>query len=296
MRQRASRTARSAERFGIATLAASLALASAAGCGFGGPAPFDPDNIAITYAPREMATAICTRAYDCCVAEQLMSNDAAGTDEASCERLSRDAFDNQLDAVARAEHNGRLTYHGDLLAACVANIRAASCDDLRRTNHLSGYDCGVTYLEPKVPPAHTCDMDEECIGGSCQRAEGETEGFCVVYGSAGDSCVDGARCATGFACNGNTHLCYAVSPDGAPCAAATECASGSCNASTTGGSATCGPPQPTMCFYSSGCAAAGSGAPAPESAALALGLVVLTLALRSRRLRASAICRGRRDG
>lgn len=263
-------------------IAVGVAIASGMGCGNAGPPPFDPNDIALAYAPREMAATICTRAYDCCTTDQLMSNEAAGTDEASCERLSRDALGNRMDAVARAEQRGRLAYHGGKLASCLANIRAASCDDLRRTNHLSGFDCRVQYLEPKVAIGGACDMDEECIGGSCALAEGASEGICVVFGGAGDSCADGAKCASGFACNNATQQCHSVAPDGAVCAANADCASGSCNPDTAGAS-TCGPPPPTMCFYSSGCAAAGAGAPSPAAGAVTIVLGLIVLGLRARR-------------
>lgn len=265
-----------------AALVTGLALVSGASCSDAGPPPFDPNDIALAYAPREMAASICTRAYDCCTVEQLMSNEAAGTDEASCERLSRDALGNRMDAIARAEHRGRLVYHGDKLASCLANIRAASCDDLRRTNHLSGFDCGVQYLEPKVAVGAACDLDEECIGGSCAVPEGASEGICVVFGGAGESCADGAKCASGFACDVNTHQCHAVAPDGAICSANAECASGSCNKGAAGDS-TCGPPPPTMCFYSSGCAAAGAGAPSPFAGVAMILLALMPFAWRGRR-------------
>jgi hypothetical protein len=218
-------------------LGVGLGLGSAAGCQ-NSEEKLDPNDIAIQYAPAEMARTICTRAYDCCTVDQLMSNDAAGTTEAMCERESTTAFRNTMNAVERAQRRGRVAYRGDLLATCLANMRAASCDDLQRTNHLSGFDCGAMYLEPRVAVGGACDMDSECIGGSCAVAEGADEGICVVFGHENDSCADGAHCAAGFSCDGNTHLCYATDPDGAVCTSSARCTSGSCNASPTGGDST----------------------------------------------------------
>lgn len=268
-------------------LGAGLGLGGASGCQ-NSEEKLDPNDIAIQYAPAEMARTICTRAYDCCTVDQLMSNDAAGTTEAACERESTKSFRNTMNAVERAQQRGRLAYHGDLLATCLANIRAASCDELNRTNHLSGVDCGATYLEPKVAVGGACDMDSECMGGSCAVAEGADEGICVVFGHENDSCADGARCAAGFACDGNTHLCYATNPDGAVCTSPAQCSSGSCNASPTGGASTCGPPAPTMCFYSSGCAAAGSAPPSLPAAAVVLAAIAWAVGARRRRAGARA--------
>lgn len=265
---------------------ASLAVAAATvatGCN-NSEEKLDPNDIAIQYAPAEMARTICTRAYDCCTAEQLMPNDAAGTSEATCEELSTTSFRNTMNAVERAQKRGRIVYHGDRLATCLANIRNATCDELNRTNHLSGVDCGATYLEPKVSPGGACDMDSECIDGTCAVPEGASEGICIARGQDGAFCGEEVRCTSGFACDEANHVCRAIHPDGATCTTAADCESGSCNAGPEGGPSTCGPAPTKMCFYASGCAAAGAMTASPWTAvATALGLALALLSRRRRR-------------
>src|SRR4029453_10526832 len=117
-------------------------------------------GILLADAPREIAKAVCPRAYDCCMQSQLMSNEMAGTDEASCEEKTTEGFRNSLNVIITSQDKGRVVYRGDKLAACLAYIRSSSCQELNRTNHFTGLRC-EPYTEPKVSPGGACSQDFE---------------------------------------------------------------------------------------------------------------------------------------
>ncbi len=230
--------------------------------------------------PEEIAKSVCPRAYQCCTPIQLMDNKQAGTDEASCEAETTASFRNMAGSIASSEKKGRLVYQGEKLAACLAHIRSASCQELNRTNHLSGVDC-EPWIDPKVAAGGACATDGECIDGFCQKEPMAFEGRCQVHAGIGESCAEPARCRKGLACHGDAKTCYQPQPEGAPCQGAGECASGRCVAADPRGGKVCGPSAGEYCFYSSACAVGPDGPPSP-SYVLAVSLFVLALRLRRR--------------
>src|SRR5215831_5069833 len=119
---------------GALVLPAVVAIFAVSGCGSverGSGVPLDT-------APREIAQAICPKAYGCCMASQLSGNSMAGTDEASCEVQTEQGYRTQLATVQDSQDAGRSTYDGDKLDACLKTIRAADCATLNMTNHITG--------------------------------------------------------------------------------------------------------------------------------------------------------------
>jgi hypothetical protein len=208
-------------------------------------------------APQEIARAVCPKAYQCCTPMQMENNDLAGTDEPSCEAKTTQGFKNNLDAVRGSIAKDRARYHGDKLATCLAHIRAATCEDLNRTNHFSGIGCDP-WIEPLVSPGGACGLDVECIEGSCDKGGGMSgDGVCRPLPVAGEPCA-GVRCARGNECDGTTKTCVATVPER-------------------------GVTKPGQCFYASACSYGGRGGfPA------GLLLVVAALLFRLRLLPRSA--------
>jgi hypothetical protein len=226
------------------TVAAALVL-------FGCDKKDEGPGISIEAAPQEIAKAVCPKAYTCCAPMQLMGNDLAGKDEASCESKTTEGFKKNLDGLEGSIKKGRARYHGDQMEACLAFIRGASCEQLNRTNHFSGLGCPA-YVEPLVAAGGACGADVECIEGTCDKSGGGSEGVCKPLPGQGEACA-GVRCAKGLVCDGAVNQCQPDLPERAA-------------------------PRSNQCFYASACAY-GRGQPG------GLAIVVLALLIASRRRR-----------
>ncbi len=234
---------RSTTRLAIGSLLTLPLLA----CGQVASAPgISPDD-----APAQLAQAICPKAYDCCMANQLMSNTQAGTDEPTCETNTQVAFANQVAGIEASEKSGRSSYDGTKVQACVTYLRAAACADLAATNHFSGIPACASFIEPKVALGGACGNDYECIDGWCEKTGGP-DGACHALGQPGDSCANGAQCAATLTCDTTAMTCGAAST------------------STT---------TATSCFYSSACSY--SGGDRGSASLLGLGLLAVAVATRT---------------
>ncbi len=211
-------------------------------------------------APAQLAQAICPKAYDCCMASQLMSNTQAGTDEPTCETKTQAAFEQQVAGIEASEQSGRSSYDGTKVQACVTYIRSAACADLDMTNHFSGIPACASFIAPKVAVGGACANDYECIDGWCDKtgAPDGSDGACRALGQSGDPCANGAKCASTLVCDATTMTC------GAPPTAT---------------------PAATSCFYSSACSYAGGDRGA--ASLLGLGLLAIAVASRTRARRRS---------
>ena len=261
---------RSAWAAGLAVLALEIA-----GAGCDSSKPFGPKA---TPTAAEVAQTICSKAYLCCSAAQLMSNQTAGTSEAECESKTAMSYQNQIATVSASEEKGRAIYQPQLLMACLTTIRASSCADLSTTNHVAGIPGCATFATPLVTVGGACGYDWECVDGWCEHpAMTSGDGTCRALVAEGQDCtVD--HCAKGTVCHSASKTCVAANAVGAACSSAATCASGVCDV-TTG---TCGPPAGGACFYSTGCQVGGG---APGAGALALAGAALLLALRRCRAR-----------
>jgi uncharacterized protein (TIGR03382 family) len=240
---------------GPAALAALLSVSLLA-CGDVTPIP----GIAPDDAPRRLAEAICPKAYQCCMTEQLMDNEQAGTDVASCTTKTREAFTQQVAGIKASQAKGRVVYDGLKVQACVEKFEAASttCAQLNTTNHFTGVPECASFLQPKVAPGDACTADFECVGGFCDTSAVPTgtagDGVCKAFAKLGDACSSTAPCAPEFICGADTMTCANRPPGGAPAEA---------------------------CFYSSACNYAGGD----RGAASALAVVLLLGAALTRRRR-----------
>jgi uncharacterized protein (TIGR03382 family) len=208
-------------------------------------------------APAMLARAICPKAYDCCMAKQLMGNDQAGTDVTSCEMKTQTALSQQVATIEASERQGRVNYDGTKVQTCIDTLTApeTKCSDLDTTNHLSGVSACSSFLEPKVAVGGACTLDFECVDGFCDTTgvAAGADGACRALGKTGDSCANMGRCEAGLMCDAADVTCK-VSP------------------------APAGPPA-DACFYSSACNMAGGD----RGAASALAVALLALAIARRR-------------
>jgi hypothetical protein len=252
-------------RWAAATGAVMSALLGVAGCGQVTP----PEaGVALSAAPDEIAQTVCPKAYSCCTASELMGNDLAGTDEASCEVATAKSFGDQLSAVQDSERAGRARYDGTRVAACLATIRSSTCEALGATNHLSGIPGCESFVVPLVGEGGDCGNDWECKVGRCNA------GKCQTQPAAGEACADG-HCAAGAVCD-PAGMCVAARADGESCTEAAQCPSLQCTNSVCA-------PRAHACFYSSGCAVAGDSAAGGIGACLTVMLLMVLALVRARR-------------
>jgi MYXO-CTERM domain-containing protein len=211
-------------------------------------------------APKELAQAICPKAYDCCMTTQLMHNDQAGTDVATCEMKTQAGLESQVAGIEASEKNGRVIYDGTKVDACVKFLQSATCMELNTTGHFSGIPACASFIQPQVAAGGACAADFECIDGFCDKtgvASGQAngDGACRTLAKAGESCAAGVHCELGLTCDATSTTCAAPPVGGAPTADA--------------------------CFYSSACNYAGGDRGA--ASLLTVGLVLVAVWRRRRK-------------
>jgi hypothetical protein len=268
-------------------LALALLLAPVTGCA-DKPSKFGSDDDALTRGPSDIARAVCPRAYECCLASELMGNKQAGTDVASCERKTTDSFRGHFDSIRRSRDQGRVVFEDAKLTACLAHIRGATCEALNTTNHLTGVEGCDSFVQPLVLPGATCSFDWECQRGRCVEAAGgdatATGGHvCRADARAGESCAT-LPCEAGLICEGATTTCVALVANGGACSNGLQCKSGRCAPAASGaGAGTCEPRPADSCFYASACAYGGARQGALSGLILVTSLVFLGVSSRRRR-------------
>ena len=253
-----------------------------AGCG-------DVHNIPVDETSKDLAAAVCTKAYDCCSMEQLMNNmDLTGTTEAECEQQSADNFRGMLQGVQFSVDKKRSVYLADKVDACLATLRGSDCGTLNMTNHLSGVPNCDGFASPLVKLGGACNNDYECIDSWCKQPPEGTfgDGTCTAFSTTDTPCLDDhqVRCAPGWICDKGRDMCVHLGDIGESCVNAYDCKTLTCASAPQASQMICAaaPPPGPMCFYESGCAAAG-GRPGPVT------IVLLTL------FSAIAIARARRS-
>jgi hypothetical protein len=232
-------------RWGTSFVLFGVALA---GCG-------SKHGIPVDQVAGDIATTVCPKAWSCCDATQLMGNDMAGTSEQDCETKTENGYRQQLQQVQSSMDAGRARYEQSKVDACLQTIQASTCQMLNTTNHLAGIPGCESFVTPLVDLGGACGQDYECISGWCNNNS------CERFPAAGEACASGIPCDTGLVCDlglpDGEQVCIAPQADGASCTDLLQCQSTVCDDA----SMTCVPNTGTMCFYSSGCDAAGCGRP-----------------------------------
>jgi hypothetical protein len=214
-------------------------------------------GLAPDLAPKALAESICPAAYRCCMPDQLMDNDQAGTDVASCEMKTESGFASQVANIEASERKGRVTYDGLKVQACVDYLKSAPCSELQMTTHFTGLPACSSFIQPKVAVGGACSQDFECVDSFCDEtgvAAGQ-DGKCRAFAMAGEACSTDLLCAKTLICDSGTNTCKpAPNP---------------------------GPPPANACFYSSACNYAGGD----RGAFSLLGIGLLLVAVARRRAR-----------
>jgi hypothetical protein len=257
-----------------------LVSATVLGCG-------GVDAIPIDKTANEFADAICQKAYDCCTADQLSSNDAAGTSEAECKTKTAENFRNVLQGVQNSHNAKRVMYERSKVDACLNTLRAADCATLNTTNRLSGVPGCDSFSTPLVAVGGQCSNDYECINSYCKAAGAGEPSVCATGAASGASCTTD-QCAAGLTCDPLPlrddpvdDICVAPAANGAACTDPYQCASGVCSSSGAGGEMTCVADTRAKCFYSNGCSVAG-GAPGLVALMLFGGFATMAVARKRR--------------
>ena len=188
-----------------------------------------------------IATASCSKLSSCCTAAEFKDATLGADDVTECKALFT-AFGGILgkildDSIAK----GRVIYHADRMADCIAAIDDVSCLEFSRGGLDNiPVDACENPFEPLVASGGECGEDFDCTSGYCS---GETTDFDgnITYGTCGTAPVAGQpcdhnECAPGAFCDLGT-TCVATKADGASCTSDDQCASDSCNGDNPG---TCG--------------------------------------------------------
>ncbi len=188
------------------------------------------DSVAYADLPAALGEALCSYAYRCCDATELASQfggfDPPITDEASC-RVTMTAFYEGLIANNPSVASGRLGYHGDVAARCVADLRGATCGT---SSQVFRGTCDQIFVGA-VAIGGACADNDECASGLCDQSVGAAEGACATPPTAGMACID-ETCADSAYCEAQQAggaLCLAKLADGALCATNEACLSGYCD-------------------------------------------------------------------
>ncbi|HLK89917.1 MAG TPA: hypothetical protein VKZ18_08485, partial [Polyangia bacterium] len=259
---------------------AALVLAALAGCG-------QVSGIPVDATAARIANTVCPKAYMCCTTDQLAQNSSAGTDVASCETQTKQNYVNVLSTLQASVSQNRATYQSAQLDACLAKIMSSDCATLNVTTHLQGIPGCEAFTTPLVAVGGACSQNYECINGWCNVPQGGGDGVCAGFVPFGQSCAlaGGPSCGPNAVCDpegtvsdSSDDLCEPVSPNGGACLDDVQCQSLNCT-SSGGSGMTCQAPAtpPSMCFYQSGCSAAG-GRPGPGTLVLFAVFVAVALA------------------
>jgi hypothetical protein len=163
-------------------------------CG-GGDSSSESGPIPVEKVEAIWRKAVCEKIYGCCSPAERQGNTAIGTDLQSCQpALERDVTYFVGDLPSSVE-GGRVLYHPDRMTACLADLRARSCDQMK--NPAGGLDVTQAcegVFEPTVPPGGACLEYWDCKGGWCAGDLGDLQDTCQARAVAGHECDEGTEC------------------------------------------------------------------------------------------------------
>jgi hypothetical protein len=203
---------------------------TALGCGGGG--------IGLDQLPAARAQAVCAQNFKCNSAADLM-NETGDMDkpitQPECVTNIQTEWLVTTSSVSDGQAKGRVAYDQSKAEACIAAIKAMSCDDWN-SGLKQPPECSQAFVA-KVAVGGKCLNDFECIDGVCAGAtstDPPTDGTCTARVGVGQACMyvlTTDTCADGNYCTpGNT--CAAKKAGGAACGGDNECGSGNCNDTT----------------------------------------------------------------
>jgi hypothetical protein len=172
--------------------------------------PAEPE-IPVEQVASAWRKAVCTRVYDCCLPAERMVNPELGKTEAECETRLDPENSYFLGDISTSVKEGRVAYHADKMAACLADLRTRSCDLLRAPpGELDVTARCEGVFEPKVPVDGACSEYWDCIGGWCAGDIGGLRDRCAARSPDGHVCDEGNECLSTICDEHNT--CVARPP------------------------------------------------------------------------------------
>jgi hypothetical protein len=189
-------------------IAAVLLLAA---CGGEGPSQGGGANadagapIPLELMPAQLRKAMCDKIYGCCSAAERMGIDEIGQDAQSCQAALNAETTFFLADITLSVTEGRVIYHADKMATCLAELNARSCDQIKMPpgdKSLAQLCDGV--FEPKVPVGGACSDYWDCIGGWCAGDIGGLQDTCTAKAADGTVCDEGPECLSGICDDHNT--------------------------------------------------------------------------------------------
>jgi hypothetical protein len=180
------------------------------------PASEDPEDsgVALDDAPAALADAYCSTLQRCLgpLADLFLGGDSCSGE------LARTFEDQGWNELSRAVEEGRVTYDGSKVPACLAALEARGCED---TNQRTIDECEAA-LSGTAKLGEACTVDEECEGAALCDRSASCPGECAPLHRAGEPCSADDMCVDGLACSDVTGLCARPAAAGDPCGGGVE--------------------------------------------------------------------------
>jgi hypothetical protein len=155
--------------------------------------------------------ALCEKIYACCTPAERMADAMIGTSVEDCEAKLQAETSLFLGDLPTSVAAGRVAYHPEQMATCLADLKARSCDLVRMPpGNRSVTEMCAGVFEPKVPLGGACLEYWDCVGGWCAGDFGGLQDRCVPKHDIGGDCDEGPECFSGIC--GDDRVCVAPPP------------------------------------------------------------------------------------
>lgn len=204
----------------------------------------DKGPVAPDAGPREMnpmffamdfAEALCAKAFSCCTRVERMESTLFDGSQDGCPGTLMDrgipfgARQSDAADIARSITAGKIVYRQDKAAACLARVRALTCDQAK-----TFWSTGCDVVSGTVALGGACATTDECMAGACIRDMAGTR-LCTSPLMDGTRCTEDEQCASGnCAFNDPSNpdptslLCLAKKREGVLCDDNSQCVTDRC--------------------------------------------------------------------
>ncbi len=171
------------------------------------------ESVPISEVPKLYAEASCSAVRKCLgeAVDVLLGGE-------SCTANTEAAIADDLPRLEQGIEEGKITYDGEKVRACIDAIETAGCDLLDNSEPEACRDA----LTGTVASGGDCSLDAECQGESYCKSGGTCPGKCTSREQAGGACDRDSNCARGLACSEATSRCVKPSGPGASCGGGVE--------------------------------------------------------------------------
>jgi hypothetical protein len=165
------------------------------GSGTGEAGSGDTGGVAIDDAAGEVAVELCTKAFECCSAEEIQASQGVSS-VVQCQLAVATIVQLQVNAAKPAIAAGRVEYDGAALERCMQDYGGQTCDMLRG---LTSFACDGLIV-PQQGEGDECGISAECIEGYCDGSSSASNpvGHCVPIKENGADCSANAECVSAF--------------------------------------------------------------------------------------------------